>query len=115
MNIWDILVPAVTGSVAGFIAFVAGKRKSNAEADGVIVNNAEKVVKLYSGLSERDERRILALEKHLKDQGNEIKDLKRQYNELHKRYESERSQNSILQQKYNDLTNQLKGNDNTDI
>lgn len=109
MTLWDVVVPAATSALAAIIAFFAGKRKSNAEADGVIVTNAEKVIALYAKMAERHEQRLEALE-------NQVQSLKDQYEELQLKYEAERArnkiaqkENEILQEKYDNLNKRLNG------
>lgn len=93
MNIWDYAIPAVTGAIAGLFSYFAGKRKSVAETDSVVIANAKEIISEWKSLKEeRDlknaelEAKIAKMEVRLEEMQLQIDQEKARYIKLHHEY-----------------------------
>jgi peptidoglycan hydrolase CwlO-like protein len=93
VNIWDYAIPAVTGAVAGLFSYFAGKRKSVAETDSVVIANAKEIISEWKSLKEeRDlknaelEAKIAKMEVRLEEMQLQIDQEKARYTKLHHEY-----------------------------
>lgn len=103
MNIWDVIIPAATAAISGIFGHIMGKKKAAAETDGVIIDNASKVIALWEKLSEKHEERIKALEDEVFKQHATINQMKTQYDELTIKYEMERAHRIQAEQQIQEL------------
>lgn len=93
MNIWDYAIPAATGAIAGLFSYFAGKRKSNAETDSVVIVNAKEIISEWKDLKaqrEKDnaelEKKINALEVRVEELQLQIDQERARYSKLHAEY-----------------------------
>lgn len=105
MNIWDVIIPTAAAAISGIFGHIMGKKKATAETDGVIIDNASKVIALWEKLSEKHEERIKALEDEVFKQHSTINQMKTQYDELTIKYEMERAHRMQAEQQIRELQN----------
>lgn len=93
MIIWDYIIPAVTAAIAGVFSFIAGKRKSNAEIDSLVVGNAKEIIEEWKNLRAQREkdneeltRKVDALEARIEEMQLQIDQEKARYKLLHHEY-----------------------------
>jgi peptidoglycan hydrolase CwlO-like protein len=93
MNIWDYAIPAATASIAGLFSFFAGKRRSGAETDSVVIVNAKEIISEWKELKaqrEKDnaelENKISALEVRVEELQLQIDQERARYKALHSEY-----------------------------
>lgn len=113
MNIWDYAIPAVTGAIAGLFSYFAGKKKSVAETDSVVISNAKEIIEEWKSLkNERDtknlelEAKILKMEVRLEEMQLQIDTEKARYSTLHQEYLKAMNQLDRLKQRVSDNEHQ---------
>ena len=84
----DIIITGVVSIVTGWIGFMTGKKKTDAEADSTTIDNVEKALAIYKSIIddmkvrydrqlEEMNKKLLQYEQHIAKLEDKIKELKR--------------------------------------
>jgi len=84
----DILITGIVSIVTGWIGFMTGKKKTDAEADSTTIDNVEKALAIYKSIIddmkirydrqlEEMNKKLLQYEQHIAKLEDKIKELKR--------------------------------------
>lgn len=75
MNIEQILTILGSGTVTGIVGYFAGKRRTNAETDNVVLLNLEKSVQIYKDIIDDLKTQIGKLNSKIEELENKIDEL----------------------------------------
>jgi hypothetical protein len=84
----DIIITGIVSIVTGWIGFMTGKKKTDAEADSTTIDNVEKALAIYKSIIddmkvrydrqlEEMNKKLLQYEQHIAKLEDKIKELKR--------------------------------------
>ena len=93
MSIWDYLIPAFTGLIAGIFGHITGKRKSEAETKSVELDNAEKIIQKWEQFSQKMESRVNELELKVIELTKELTEEKKLRQEIEDQFREYRKSN----------------------